>query len=224
MTASGLHQLGVTRQRVPTCRFLKIKREIMGLSFSNDQKTGCKSKLKLPAKFLISIYNSLLWFRYQGKTLGKFWWRTTSYQSQSTHLLKRVWPRNISINLLFDRPSCQTEEHKQHWPAWTEVAGSQRSSGINGGIIYLQRFVQRSVSARLSHQNNARLHFWQHVWKRRRQTWWARGQRENQAHTHTQSCEGDKSRCRLALWGEVFPHVNWQLMLWFSPCSNICGY
>lgn len=214
MTASGLHQLRVTRQRVPTCRFSKIKREIKGLSFSNDQKTGCKSKLKLPAKFLISIYNSLLWLRYQGKTLGKFWWHTTSYQTQSTHLLKKVWPRNIRIKLLSDRPSCQTEEHKQRWPTWIEAARSQRSSGINGGIIYLQRFEQLSVSARLSHQNNSRLHFWQHVWKRRRPTDMVSEGAEGESNTHTHTpCEGDKSRCRSALWGEVFPHVTWQLIV-----------
>lgn len=70
----------------------------------------------------------------------------------------------------------------------TESSGPQWTFSVNRGLMYLQCFHQRSISSCVSHQNNSRLNFWQHIWERWRTTErrCEQGGNETHMHTHTQ--------------------------------------
>lgn len=75
----------------------------------------------------------------------------------------------LSFKTVFQCLTYQNSLHFRLWMPVTLITASepQCTFRVNKGIMYLQCFDQRLISARFSHQNNPRLHFWQQVWERK---------------------------------------------------------
>ena len=102
--------------------------------------------------------------------------------------------------------------------------------------MYLQCFHQRSISSCVSHQNNSRLNFWQHIWERWRTTERQSEERGNETHAHTHThahrrTGKERSRRRSSPGGDVSFSSFWltawgysqtvHLHHWLRPCIEI---